>query len=64
MDQDGISPVHHESFAWGTLRANYKITTAAAGIYYKSGKGWGVEGYQMVTRFTLFDDNGILTPGE
>ncbi len=61
MDTDGLSPVHHENFDWTTLstltgtHAN-KGATNVAGIWYKSGTGWGPEEGQKLTRFTLFND--------
>ena len=55
MDQDGLSPIHHENFDWTAFTAsNKKVVKAAAGHYYKQGTGWGAEANQKVTRFTLY----------
>jgi Flp pilus assembly protein TadG len=55
MDQDGLSPIHHEYFDWTTFTAsNKKVVKDAAGFYYKKGTGWGAEANQKVTRFTLY----------
>ena len=61
MDTDGLSPIHHENFDWTTLstmtgtNAN-KGAQNVAGIWYKTGTGWGAEEGQKLTRFTLFND--------
>ena len=63
MDTDGLSPIHHENFAWstmGTYNSNKKVE-ASGGIYYKKGSGWGAEENQKVTRFTLYDDIKRIT---
>jgi Flp pilus assembly protein TadG len=56
MDQDGISPVHHEIFNWGAFSATNKKVQAVGGIYFKKGSDWGAQENQKVTRFTLFDE--------
>ncbi|MEQ1953297.1 TadE/TadG family type IV pilus assembly protein [Mesorhizobium yinganensis] len=60
MDQDGISPIHHENFDWTTMsKANYgnsKYVENVGGIWYKKGTGWGTEENKKVTRFSLYKD--------
>lgn len=56
LDQDGISPVHHENFDWTTFTASNKKVQKSGGVFYKKGTGWGAEENQKVTRFTLFDE--------
>jgi Flp pilus assembly protein TadG len=63
MDTDGLSPIHHENFSWGTMatyNSNKKVE-ASGGIYYKKGSGWGAEENQKVTRFTMYDDIKRIT---
>ena len=40
MDQDGLSPIHHENFDWTTAARRSTIS----GVYYKKGNGWGAAG--------------------
>jgi Flp pilus assembly protein TadG len=62
MDQDGLSPIHHENFDWTTFTAsNKKVVLAAGGYYYKKGTGWGAEENQKVTRFTLYSRDILRT---
>jgi Flp pilus assembly protein TadG len=61
MDQDGISPVHHENFDWSTFTASDKTVQLAGGVYYKKGTGWGAQADQKVTRFTMFADMKRIT---
>lgn len=61
MDQDGISPIHHENFDWSTFTASDKKVTMTGGVYYKQGTGWGSQANQKVTRFTLYDDLKRIT---
>jgi Flp pilus assembly protein TadG len=56
MDQDGISPIHHENFDWGAFPASNKKVQISGGVYYKKGSAWGSEENTKVTRFTLFND--------
>jgi Flp pilus assembly protein TadG len=56
MDQDGISPVHHENFDWTTMSSGNKRVELSGGVYYKKGAGWGAQENQKVTRFTIFND--------
>lgn len=56
MDQDGISPVHHENFDWSTMSSGNKRVQQTGGIYYKKGTDWGTQENQKVTRFTMFAD--------
>ncbi|MBO6724765.1 MAG: hypothetical protein JJ911_03770 [Rhizobiaceae bacterium] len=60
MDQDGLSPIHHENFDWSTMPTNRKVTKSG-GVYYKMGSGWGAAENQKVTRFTMFDDLQRIT---
>lgn len=56
MDQDGISPVHHENFDWSTMPNRLAVTRDGAGVYRKTGRGWRRnERNKKVTRFTLYD---------
>jgi Flp pilus assembly protein TadG len=61
MDQDGISPVHHENFDWSTMPSGYAVTKDATGIYHKTGNSWGAQKNQKVTRFTLFNEMKYYT---
>jgi Flp pilus assembly protein TadG len=61
MDQDGISPIHHENFNWGAFTASNKKVQLIGGIYYKKGSDWGSEENQKVTRFTLLSDLKRIT---
>ena len=57
MDQDGISPIHHQNFDWnGTMGSGNKRVQKVGDIYYKKGSGWGDEEDDKVTRFTLFNE--------
>lgn len=56
MDQDGISPIHHENFDWSTVTDSNKKMQQIGGVWYKKGSGWGTEQNQKVTRFTLYHD--------
>ena len=56
MDQDGISPIHHENFDWTAFSGTNKKVQMSGGVYYKKGSDWGAEENQRVTRFTLFDE--------
>jgi Flp pilus assembly protein TadG len=56
MDQDGISPIHHENFDWSTFSSSSKKVEKAGGVYYKKGNGWGSAEGEKVTRFTLFKE--------
>ena len=56
MDQDGISPIHHENFDWTAFTATNKKVQMSGGVYRKKGSDWGAEENQKVTRFTLFDE--------
>ena len=55
MDQNGISPIHHENFDWSTMTGNKRVELFG-GVYYKHGTDWGAQENQKVTRFTLYDD--------
>lgn len=59
MDQNGLSPIHHENFDWSTLTAsNKKISrTSSTEPYRKKGTGWpAAERDTIVNRFTLLKD--------
>lgn len=60
MDQDGISPVHHENFDWSTMPSGYQVAPTG-GVYYKTGNSWGTQKGQKVTRFTLFNEMKYYT---
>ena len=61
MDQDGISPIHHENFDWTTMSTGTKRVELSGGIYYKKGSGWGSEENQKVTRFSMYNDVKRIT---
>jgi Flp pilus assembly protein TadG len=65
MDQDGISPIHHENFDWtsftGTDNGVNRKVIKVGSIYYKKGTNWGTENGKKVTRFTLFDEMKYYT---
>jgi hypothetical protein len=56
MDQDGLSPVHHEIFNWAAFTSTGKKVEQVGGVYYKKGPDWGTQENHKVTRFTLFDE--------
>jgi Flp pilus assembly protein TadG len=56
MDQDGISPIHHENFDWTTFNTANRKVTKVGNVYYKKGTDWGTEEGKKVTRFTLFNE--------
>lgn len=64
MDQDGISPIHHENFDWaGTMKSSQSAANGnryvqnIGGIWYKKGTGWpAAEKDQKITRFTMYKD--------
>ena len=62
MDQDGISPIHHEDFDWSQMYKNAsgydpnKYIEKVGDIYYKRGTGWGTSQNAKATRFSLYDD--------
>ena len=64
MDQDGISPIHHEIFNWGAFSGSNKKIEMSGGVYYKKGSDWGDEENEKVTRFTLFDELQVITGKE
>jgi Flp pilus assembly protein TadG len=61
MDQDGISPIHHENFDWTSFTGTNRKVTKIGNIYYKKGTDWGAEDGQKVTRFTLFNEMKYYT---
>jgi Flp pilus assembly protein TadG len=61
MDQDGISPIHHENFNWTTMSSGTKRVELSGGVYYKRGSGWGAQENQKVTRFTMYNDLQRIT---
>lgn len=59
MDQDGISPVHHENFDWSSMSSSVnptKYVQQIGGIWYKKGVGWLTEANQKITRFSMYKD--------
>ena len=56
MDQDGISPIHHENFDWSAFTSSTRAVTRIGGVYYKKGADWGTAQNQKMTRFQLFAD--------
>ncbi len=59
MDQDGISPIHHENFDWSTMSSSYsstKYVQNVGGVWYKKGSGWGTQQNQKITRFSMYND--------
>ena len=64
MDQDGISPIHHEIFNWTAFSGSNKKIQMSGGVYYKKGSDWGDEEGEKVTRFTLFDELQVITGKE
>ena len=52
MDQDGISPIHHENFDWTTFTGadnGQSKVIKVGGIYYKKGHRLGNEEDKKVT---------------
>ncbi len=59
MDQNGISPVHHENFDWTTMTKQNdpnKYAEKVNGVWYKRGTGWGDTKDEPLTRFSLYSD--------
>ncbi|MGE0502874.1 MAG: pilus assembly protein TadG-related protein [Rhizobiaceae bacterium] len=56
MDQDGISPVHHENFDWTTMSSGSRRAEKIGGIWYKKGTAWGGQENQKLTRFSMYQD--------
>ncbi|WP_296746053.1 pilus assembly protein [Mesorhizobium sp.] len=62
MDQDGISPIHHEDFDWSQMYKNAsgsdpnKYIEKVGSAYYKRGSGWGSGQNTAATRFSLYED--------
>ncbi|HEV7255837.1 MAG TPA: TadE/TadG family type IV pilus assembly protein [Mesorhizobium sp.] len=56
MDVDGISPVHHENFDWGSFSKGNRKIEKQGSSYVKKGSNWGGEVNKKVTRFTLFGE--------
>ncbi|TGQ52150.1 hypothetical protein EN836_21100 [Mesorhizobium sp. M1C.F.Ca.ET.193.01.1.1] len=67
MDQDGISPIHHENFDWTTMTkqndAN-KYAERVDGVWYKRGADWGDTMNQPLTRFSLYSDMTVESDRE
>ncbi|WP_265516624.1 hypothetical protein [Nitratireductor luteus] len=63
LDMDGLSPVHHENFAWSTMPDD-KDVRLVGGVYRKVGDAWGDEKDKIVTRFTLFKEMTRVTETE
>ena len=68
MDNDGISPIHHENFNWTSFAypkntSNRRVVkNAITGIYEKKGSDWGKDQVdKKVTRFTLFNEMKYYT---
>ncbi len=64
MDQDGISPIHHENFDWSTMGTSYSSTKYVAkegGVWRKKGKDWGAEEENKITRFSMYHDVKRIT---
>ena len=57
MDQDGISPIHHENFDWTTFTAtNKKVQLTPAVSTTRRARAGATQENQKITRFTLFND--------
>jgi len=59
MDTTGISPIHHENFAWSTLSAGAypsKFAQQVGSAWYARGAGWGTLKDKPLTRFALYDE--------
>ena len=57
MDQQGISPVHHENFPGPLTLAPTRISNASPTGLQEIGTGWpAAEQNQVVNRFTMFDE--------
>ncbi|CDX44653.1 conserved exported hypothetical protein [Mesorhizobium sp. ORS 3359] len=67
MDQNGISPIHHEDFDWSTMTSTNdpnKYAQKVNGIWYKRGDGWGDTKDQPLTRFSLYSDMTVESDRE
>jgi Flp pilus assembly protein TadG len=59
MDQNGISPIHHENFDWTTMSKSFnsnKYVEPVGTAWYMRGTGWGSQKDKPVTRFTMYKD--------
>jgi len=59
MDTTGISPIHHENFAWSTLNSTSfpsKYAQQVGSAWYARGAGWGTLKDKPLTRFALYDE--------
>jgi len=62
LDDDGISPMHHENFDWSQMTEARKADLGnrwaekVGSVWYKRGTGWGVTEDQPLTRFSLYAD--------
>lgn len=56
MDQDGISPIHHENFDWSVFNFTDWKVQKTGDIWYKTGSKWGTQNGQKMTRFQLYTD--------
>ncbi|MBZ9819043.1 pilus assembly protein TadG-related protein [Mesorhizobium sp. CA4] len=62
LDQDGVSPIHHEDFDWSQMYKNApgydpnKYIEKVGDAYYKRGASWGASQNTKATRFSLYDD--------
>ncbi|WP_127519903.1 hypothetical protein [Mesorhizobium sp. Z1-4] len=61
MDTTGISPIHHENFAWGSFPESNRKIQLSGGVYVKKGSDWEDEEGEVVTRFTMFEDMERIT---
>lgn len=56
MDGEGVSPVHHENFAWSTMSSGNRRAEKIAGVWFKKGSDWGEEENEILSRFSLYKD--------
>ncbi|MGN6465801.1 MAG: pilus assembly protein TadG-related protein [Rhizobiaceae bacterium] len=64
MDQEGLSPVHHENFDWASMSTGNRRAEKVDGKWVKAGSDWGDEEGDLLTRFSLYQDMKYVSSRE
>ncbi len=64
MDQEGISPIHHENFNWSSMSTGNRRAQKIGDKWYKEGSDWGDEEGDLLTRFSLYQDMKYVSSRE
>jgi Flp pilus assembly protein TadG len=64
MDQEGISPIHHENFDWASMSSGNRRAEKVDGKWVKAGSDWGDEEGDLLTRFSLYQDMKYVSSRE